>query len=475
MGLGQRIVGVREPSMVGAIWAICAWASIVLTEEPGRLATVWPANAVLLVALLARPTRSWPPFIAATWVAGIIVNLLVGSRGLPVPGLALINAGEAGFAALLIRKFIPRGPLFESTSGTIGFIIACLVAGGCAATASGLLLLFDGRPLLASWIGWFAADTLGLLIMTPLLMIGRDLLRDREWARRDWPQGATILGVVAAVACLVFGQTGLPLLFLLFPPLLFATYRLSGLGAAASTLIVALIGSYATLHGRGPVALTNLVLEDRILFFQAFLAVSFLTVLPAAALLAERDMLARAARASDERLREAAQAAAAYASRLAATDELTGLANRREFMRRLEEEYVRASGYGTPLALAIFDIDHFKHVNDRHGHGGGDAVLRAIAASAIGVVRAGDLVARLGGEEFAVLMPGAPADAARSLSERLRLTVEHLRCAEDIAVTVSVGLAMFRAGMSADELLVAADRALYAAKADGRNLLRLAA
>ncbi len=175
--------------------------------------------------------------------------------------------------------------------------------------------------------------------------------------------------------------------------------------------------------------------------------------------------------------REAAEDAATEARQLASTDELTGLASRRMFMARLIGEIASAEAMDTPLSVAILDVDHFKQVNDRFGHATGDAVLQAIAGTAVRTVRGHDLVGRLGGEEFAIVMPGARADAAALIGERLRAAVEasahdHPRLPP---ITISLGVASLTEGADASTLLAAADDALYAAKKSGRNRLCLAA
>ena len=160
--------------------------------------------------------------------------------------------------------------------------------------------------------------------------------------------------------------------------------------------------------------------------------------------------------------------------RLATRDQLTGLLNRREFDRILQEEIERSRRFGHDFALILADIDHFKRVNDTRGHPAGDAVLREIGRRFAASVRSVDRVTRIGGEEFAIVMLEADAAMARQQAERLRQTIEQQACAlsegESLAVTVSLGLAVFpRDGADAAALVQAADRALYAAKAAGRN------
>ncbi|WP_422074555.1 GGDEF domain-containing protein [Tranquillimonas rosea] len=157
-------------------------------------------------------------------------------------------------------------------------------------------------------------------------------------------------------------------------------------------------------------------------------------------------------------------------------DFLTGLTNRRGFTRLFGETRRKSFRRGT--ALLVTDLDHFKRINDTYGHGLGDEVLVAAAQAMRSVVRADDIVARVGGEEFAVLMPDvAEADAARA-AERLRTVIEREarpRSRPDIGVTASIGGAHFDDLPELPEAFGAADDRLYAAKNDGRNAIRLVA
>ncbi len=157
----------------------------------------------------------------------------------------------------------------------------------------------------------------------------------------------------------------------------------------------------------------------------------------------------------------------------AATDELTGLWNRRHFMQAGRQELERARRYGQPLSLLMIDANHFKRVNDLHGHAVGDETLRQLARMIREAVREVDIPGRLGGEEFAVLLPNTDLDSAGAFAERLRRTIEQNAPASSDPIppiTVSIGVAAYHPTLdSFDELLRIADDALYRAKANGRN------
>jgi len=147
--------------------------------------------------------------------------------------------------------------------------------------------------------------------------------------------------------------------------------------------------------------------------------------------------------------------------RLATTDELTGVANRRQFLLQLERELASAIRYRSPLSLLLLDLDNFKAINDTFGHSAGDEVLQLVARSLGDCLRAPDLVARLGGDEFAVLLPQTGRAAAGALAARLTDGVSCL--SHPCPLSVSVGLSSLK-GAEATDLLEDADRLLYAAK-----------
>jgi diguanylate cyclase (GGDEF)-like protein len=185
-------------------------------------------------------------------------------------------------------------------------------------------------------------------------------------------------------------------------------------------------------------------------------------------IITQSDLLEATNRQLAELSREHGQLRAA-----AMRDELTGLYNRRAFNEFFKEELGRVRRYGGLLALVLFDLDHFKQVNDRYGHDAGDAVLRAFARILNDCSREVDLVARHGGEEFAVLMPAAGTRAARIYAERVRRVLGKARIRagrQQLAVTTSAGACKFtRHAGSMRAMFKQADRAMYKAKHTGRN------
>ncbi|MGK2952888.1 MAG: diguanylate cyclase [Thiobacillus sp.] len=154
---------------------------------------------------------------------------------------------------------------------------------------------------------------------------------------------------------------------------------------------------------------------------------------------------------------------------LATTDVLTGILNRRRFDEVLVDEIHRAARFSSPLSLILFDIDHFKRINDTCGHQAGDRALIQLALAVSGAIRTIDVFARWGGEEFVILVPSCDLNASRLLAEKLRMMVEKQRFADAGQVTCSFGVVEYAPGDDADSLIKKVDRCLYHAKASGRN------
>jgi diguanylate cyclase (GGDEF)-like protein/PAS domain S-box-containing protein len=386
---------------------------------------------------------------------------------------------------------------------------------------------------------------------------------------------------------LTFSQSVLPMLFLPILPTMIATLRFGRLGAAASLLLITVIGAWFTINESGPLTLIAGDRGDHLQFLQLYLAMTVLTVLPVASALAERKRLFVQLQESEARYRllsdhtsdvvvsldqggriqfvsksmaalagyepeevvglhatdlvhplDRAAVAAAHEAALdgpgvpqifeyrgltadgsfrwfettkqgvfdeagqpsgtvsvirdighrkllegelrreAQTDPLTGLFNRRGFLEQLGKA-VNSKRERERGCLALFDIDYFKRVNDGHGHAAGDQVLREFAFAAVTELRDEDVIGRIGGEEFAVLLRGASLDQAVAVCERFRARVAGMEVdtptGVKVGVTVSIGVAAIEPGLAQDELLRIADEALYRAKRAGRNCLKLAA
>lgn len=163
--------------------------------------------------------------------------------------------------------------------------------------------------------------------------------------------------------------------------------------------------------------------------------------------------------------------------KLATSDPLTSVSNRRELMDRLANEMQRVERYQHPLSVLMIDLDHFKAVNDTHGHQAGDRVLIALADLLRDTCRATDTIGRYGGEEFMIILPETPLEKAHTFAERLLERVREISVAvngESLSITCSIGVTDFAAGETEEDFIDRADQALYSAKTLGRNRVAVA-
>ncbi|WP_430459746.1 GGDEF domain-containing protein [Thalassolituus sp. LLYu03] len=230
------------------------------------------------------------------------------------------------------------------------------------------------------------------------------------------------------------------------------------LGVSLFTMAAYTSVMLAVLHNQG---FTRPAAEEAVLgaaFFASLVAYSFLG--------REVALLREAYRQKNRELRRAM----GRIEELAVTDELTGLYNRRYLLRSLEKSRALANREGLPFVLAFVDLDHFKQINDQHGHRIGDQVLTELAQLLRLSVREVDLAARYGGEEFVLLLSGLTLAAAEHALNRIRSQVLEQRFSEEaLPLTVSVGVTQYIPGEEGDELINRADRLLYEAKRCGRN------
>jgi len=288
------------------------------------------------------------------------------------------------------------------------------------------------RRRVPHWLLW--APTAGIFILF-LALIGNPRL---QLAAGSWLYGAANVLVAATVL------RGRPRHIFRARWLLASCYLI-----AAVTLIVRGIGSWAAQEAFGPMTVPYA--------YEGLLYLGIYALIVAGSL---AFLLMHKERLDEE------------SSRLATTDSLTGVFNRRTFIELAEQELARTRRAGTPLALMMLDLDHFKRVNDTYGHLIGDEVLVSFTRLIRDCVRRGDLIVRYGGEEFCVLLPGTPLSAAIALAERIRATTaSSALTTKPFKVTVSIGLTAFTgdAITALGDLLARADEALYRAKGEGRN------
>jgi diguanylate cyclase (GGDEF)-like protein len=347
--------------------------------------------------------------------------------------------------------------------------LAQWLIGTVAYSASGLVLWLGLR------MGWMDASRMVpwcIFLVTALAVIYIALRSG--WSERFTDPALTaeqlMLGVVGVDwGYLICGPVRSVALFPLLLIFTFAAFSLSWRKIALLTAIAlaSLLGTILIGHSLAPGAgIDTWSLRDADLRLDLINFLMISIMLPALSWLAARLSLLRM-RLQTQRA-ELIQALE-QVQRLATHDALTGLSNRRHMEQRLAEEQSRADRQGAPFSVALIDLDHFKRVNDAHGHAGGDRVLQAFAIVAQRNVRGCDLVARWGGEEFLVLMPGSDAMQALDAMQRLLAQVRDMpHDATDPPLSFSAGVTQYRPGEDTAQTILRADQGMYAAKNAGR-------
>lgn len=466
--------------LVPVLFYLGAKLSLALAVMPEVVVMLWIPNSILLATLLHYRGRRYAGFAALIIVAEIAADYPT----FPLAEAVLfgaINLLEVTLAYLLLShwRFDPR---FATPNDIAKFVMAAPLvsafASACAAAAA--YRHFGGTEtsyfeFLRLW--WFS-DGLGLLILTPLVLGVWPPVpgADDERVRLRWYDGvAVIVGLVVIVA-FAFSQQrtfqGFSLRpFLLIPPVLYAAARFSMRTATSVVAAAAALLLYVTKNGQQPFG--DLPLQETVVSVQELIFVMSTMALGIAALLAQYRANTRQLEARVRERTAELSAANRQLQELAVTDSLTGLLNRRALFNVIRREIDRELRHQHGLALIVFDIDHFKEVNDRYGHAAGDMVLRQVAATAGKVIRHTDAMARYGGEEFVVVAPETGVAGALQLAERMRSALRSAGIAVDhevSRVTASFGIAVLRPDEGEPEqILRRADRALYAAKAAGRD------
>ena len=481
---GQPLQRVRHrpllPLASGLGYYLGAVLGVAASSMSEGIAIFWLPNGILLAALLLAPRRDWPLYLLAAVTAEIAADLPTFTLAQAL-GFAAVNLFECLLAAWLLQR-VARPFALDRLRHVALFGLVLVLASGLAALLGASIYSLSvptTTSFWAFWAIWWLGDAMGVLLVTPLLLGWlQGTPRPRE---RGHPLEATALLVLTLLLTIwVFSQGATDSFprrpFLLFPLPLWAAVRFGVRGAASIVLLIAAITITATLNDVGPLLATTPA--DTVQLLQEYLAVLAFSSLALAALLQELrtthdelDSLNRELEARvEERTRELQQANQRLEA-LASIDPLTGAGNRRHFLEQAKAEISRAKRQGLPLSVIMLDIDFFKSVNDRFGHETGDKVLAALAATIHATLRSGDVFARMGGEEFIVMLPGQGLAEALQMAERLRLLIAQNEVPGCPArITVSAGLAGLE--NESDEivdLLRRADRGLYRAKSQGRN------
>jgi diguanylate cyclase (GGDEF)-like protein len=410
---------------------------------------VWPPTGLALAAFLILGYRVWP----AIFVSAFLVNLTTAGSIATSIGIGAGNTLEGLIGAFLVNRFAGGREAFYRAENLFRFtLLAAVVSTTVSATFGVTSLALGGferwTDFGSIWLTWWLGDATGDLIVAPVLLTWS------VWSPARKPRGNALEAVALLVALLLTGLVVFggpfpsatkdnPLEFACIPILLWAAFRFGPREAATATLILAGLAIWGTLRGFGP--FVRETPNESLLLLQAYMGVTSVTTLMLAAVVTERTE-------AETRLQH-----------LSASDPLTGIANYRVLIERLQAEIQRWQRSARPFAVLFLDLDGLKRINDQHGHLVGNRALCRIAEGLRLSSRTVDTAARFGGDEFALLLPETDEAAAWEVGRRF---AERLAQGPEVPpIAVSMGVALYpRDGETAEAILGAADRSLYAMK-----------
>ena len=457
--------------LIGLFYWACAWFGIrVIHLEPANVTLLWLPSGVGLIACLHCGKRALLPIFLASFAANW-PGMERSTTEMWVLHTA-VAAGADTLAPWLGASWMRRklGMRMQGMADLPRFLLHVVV--GPTLLASQLLAFnlwcggyASGSAAFALFFVFLTAASLGILLVYPVYeaCLFKDAASDlRTESARQWTLAWWVMPPLIWVIAIV-GMLQIPAIFFITIPLLLLQLFFDSYRRTYFTLLV-FVSAVVAASGfnMGPFDLPD-QLQGR-LSLTIFLFTLTLTMLAVG--------LLRRKLFQEIKAREAWQHRASH-------DFLTSCGNRDAFTVRLMEEMARADRTHRPLALALLDIDHFKKINDRYGHQAGDAVLVQFADHLRSMLRNIDFVARIGGEEFAVLFPETGQDKAAAALDRIRAKIENLPVVTDtgeVSYTFTAGVVdyVFGSGDSVDDLVNAADRLMYRGKKTGRNCVVVA-
>jgi diguanylate cyclase (GGDEF)-like protein len=438
-------------AFIGAVagYVALGWCGYQLIGASSGVSSFWPATGLIVGLLVVAPSRLRPWIIAASvpgeFTTSVIFQGFPAFTGLGWGSSATLEAVLAAWIMLKLARGRPTGhTVRDFVALAVVAVAAPLVAGLGGAAIS---VATFGGSFFTAWLNWACGDAAGIMLVVPLV-ISFAGPSPRGTSRRRLV-GLAEVGLVIGVAVAVFAFTTQPLEFLILPPMVLLAMRHGLRFTATASLSFAIVATILTGNGLGP--LSNFPdAESR--------AIGLQTLMVATAFVAFLICATRSERAHAETALE----------KLATRDPLTGLANRRRFMAQLDKAVARHLRSSDSAAVVYFDLDGFKPINDGLGHAAGDAILVEVGRRLSAAVRDSDLVARIGGDEFAALLePVDGIEGAGLSARRMADAVEQAFAfgGQSIPIGVSVGTAL--AGSDSEASLAEADRRLYRDKTNG--------
>ena len=446
-----------------AVLVFCAAFFSTITRSIGALSIFWPANAILLGLLIRDPRRAVPWGWLSAAVAFIAVDLLAGRSLAMTLWLAAANLTGVFIGFLLFRRLSEDDRRIRRPESVLHIFAICIAAAIVAAlVGAGTVPFLFHRSLAAGFFFWFTTELGNNILVLPVVLTAPSSLR-AIWSERRFddsqkrslkhslPLLAFLTSIALAVAVGGPGAIAIPV-----PALLWCALSYSLFSTVSLMLPFSIWQIYTASLG------------SSLLFLPGDPLKQSMSIHIGIALLALGPLTVASTNAAKNELLQRLDYAASY-------DFLTGALARGAFINRGNTLLASSSSRKSSATILMLDIDHFKSVNDLHGHSAGDQILAAFAREIKSTLRSQDIFGRLGGEEFAVILPGLTLPESREIAERIRRKVEAgyflIHEATVVNITVSIGMAYQEgsSNQSLDSVLSISDRALYRAKTSGRN------
>jgi diguanylate cyclase (GGDEF)-like protein len=452
---------------VALVYIVSARIGQLFSIEPGNVTPVWMPSGLMLAWVLIRGRYVWPGVFLGAFVGNVWAYADFSSLSMTIASLSSGSANGLGDAvcsvgsAYCFTLFNGDGNPFKSLKAFLLLFLFGVLLGPLLSALVGVSALLATGFLTTGSYGislftWFLGDAVGVLVFTPMLLT-------YFFPRQERSKKISNLEIVIFVTTLFLipfigffpdilstlrQQQGL----LFVPVFLWGVLRMNQIVIFNSVGYFSVLLIIASYFGAGLIEYESQF--ESVLILQLYIIVTISSVFILSSLVNEKELLLRQLQESYNH------------------DSLTKIFTRKYWENRLDEEIERKKRYGSPFCMIMYDIDHFKNVNDNYGHGVGDKVLVELSELVSTDIRDVDVLARWGGEEFVILLPQTRLVEAGKIAERIRSHVEKTALLPNEVLTISLGVIEFAADCDRDQQLNRLDEALYDAKDSGRNQVK---